>query len=148
MTFIGCTGTCSSTNKMPLIHCKYPSHAKQNVCYPSFRVNLILFTSMNCTCWTPQPPDRCCSHMYSSLGTTSATTEKTHWHLVAKEDITDNTKLQMPLISYLCCTERCSTDWNGQMQQQLLQKRWSQWKIQRRLESTCTAADWYRTGMR
>lgn len=54
--------------------------------------HLVLFTSMNCICWTPQPPDRCCSHMYSSLGTGSAVKEKTHWHLVAKEHITDNTK--------------------------------------------------------
>lgn len=86
----------------------------------------------HCTCCTPQP------------GPSSATTEKTHWHLVAKEHITDNMEHCRCLSARIYAVERCSVDWIGKSSKQLLQKRWSQWKIQCRLESTCRAAGWYR----
>lgn len=39
-------------------------------------------------CWTPKP--HVCGHVYSSLGPSSATKGNMHWHVVAKEPVTDN----------------------------------------------------------
>lgn len=93
MASISCTETCNSTCRMPLIHCKYPSQANQNVCYPLLRVTLFC-SQASLYMLHSTARAKFCYHRENTLASSG---QRAHYRQYGT--------LQMPLSSYLCCRE-------------------------------------------
>lgn len=119
-----------------------------SICHMQPRMNAILrlgppCSVHKCELYMLEFTATCAWSCVQQLGCKFRYQEKTHWHVVAKEPVTDHMSAGASQFLFLLFRGMYHRlEWADVAE--VLRKRRSRWKIWCRLESICTAPDWYR----